>query len=108
MVAARFLGHAVFLRELLPHDLKPDISTLTCEEAINTARFFATVVGKAHSCQMDKSTRKHWLAELQRRRSKTLDAPSWLWTSILELITSHEAAYLEHCRRHAFNPPTSK
>ena len=34
-------------------------------------------------------------------RSKTLNAPSWLWSSVVELIAFHEKAYLEHCRRNA-------
>ena len=42
-----------------------------------------------------------WAAEVTRNRSKTLDAPSWLWSSIVELVAIHEAAYLEHCRRYA-------
>jgi uncharacterized protein (DUF2252 family) len=28
-----------------------------------------------------------------------LDAPSWLWSSIVELVKSHEGNYLEHCRK---------
>ena len=36
-----------------------------------------------------------------RNRSRTLDAPGWLWTAVVELIASHEAGYLEHCRRYA-------
>ncbi|MGF6918677.1 hypothetical protein OKW28_002850 [Paraburkholderia sp. 40] len=36
-----------------------------------------------------------------RNRSKTLDAPDWLRTSTVELVSSHEAGYLEHCRRYA-------
>ena len=39
--------------------------------------------------------------KLRKRHSKTLDAPSWLWTSVVALIADHEVAYLEHCRRHA-------
>ena len=65
------------------------------------ARFLAHVVGKAHARQMDDATRRRWYAELGRNRSQTLDAPSWLWSSIVALVVSHEAAYLEHCRRYA-------
>jgi hypothetical protein len=36
-----------------------------------------------------------------QKRSKTLDAPSWLWSSIVDLIASHESNYLEHCRKYA-------
>jgi len=35
--------------------------------------------------------------------SKSLDAPSWLWSSVVELMASHESAYLEHCRRYALS-----
>jgi uncharacterized protein (DUF2252 family) len=49
---------------------------------------------------MDGAGRKEWLADLMRNRSSSLDAPSWLWNSIVELVAAHEAAYLEHCRRY--------
>jgi len=62
------------------------------------------VVGRAHARQMDGETRHKWLAELSRQRSKTLDAPSWLWSSVVELLGTHEAAYLHHCRRFALEP----
>jgi uncharacterized protein (DUF2252 family) len=39
--------------------------------------------------------------EFDRHRSKSLDAPSWLWTSVVELMALHDAAYLDHCRRYA-------
>ena len=32
------------------------------------------------------------------RAGENLDAPSWLWTSVVQLVASHESAYLEHCR----------
>jgi hypothetical protein len=38
-----------------------------------------------------------------RNRSKTLDAPSWLWSSVVDLVTVHVAAYLDHCRRYAID-----
>ena len=46
-------------------------------------------------------TRAAWRHELGLNRSKTLDAPSWLWASVVELLVSHEGAYLEHCRVYA-------
>jgi uncharacterized protein (DUF2252 family) len=101
MAAARLLGKPVIVRELMPQDLKIEIETLSQAEAVAVARTLARVVGDAHGRQMDDATRKAWLADLARRRSKTLDAPSWLWTSVVELIALHEAAYLEHCRRYA-------
>jgi uncharacterized protein (DUF2252 family) len=96
---------SVFIRELLPQDLKIEIEQLTVPDAMKAASFLAGVVGKAHARQMDATTRKRWSAELERKRSKTLEAPSWLWTSVVSLIGSHEVAYLEHCRRFATQKP---
>ena len=101
MLAQRILDRSVFMRELMPQDLKIEIDQLTRDEAVKAARFLATVVGKAHARQMDEATRAEWSRELGRNRSKTLDAPSWLWSSIVELVAGHEAAYLDHCRRYA-------
>ena len=101
MLSARVLGKPVFIRELLPPDLKLELETLSRDEALGVAEFLAQIVGRAHARQMDASDRKAWLAELQRRRSKSLDAPSWLWNSVVDLVAAHEAAYLEHCRRYA-------
>ncbi len=108
MLAARFLGRAVFLRELLPQDLQIEIERLTRDEAIKAARFLAMVVGQAHARQMDVSTRKKWSEELVRHRVKTLDAPSWLWSSVVELLAIHEREYLEHCRKFAMTPISPK
>jgi uncharacterized protein (DUF2252 family) len=101
MLATHFLDRPVFLRELLPQDLQLEIERLTREEAVKIAWFLAAVVGQAHARQMDSPTKQKWYDELQRHRSKKLDAPSWLWTSIVELLTSHEGEYLEHCRKYA-------
>jgi len=101
MMPARFADKSVVLRELLPQDLKLELDQITQDEAQAAARFLAQVVGKAHARQMDEKTREAWRADLGRNRSKTLDAPSWLWSSVVELIASHEVAYLEHCRRYA-------
>ncbi len=101
MAALRLLGKAVVLRELLPQDLKLEFESLTRTEAVAVASFLAHVVGRAHVRQLGRQDRRAWLAELQRNRSKTLDAPSWLWNSIVDLVALHEAGYLEHCRRYA-------
>jgi uncharacterized protein (DUF2252 family) len=100
MLAARLNGRSVVIRELLPQDLKLEIEQLTHGEAVNAARFLATVVGEAHARQMDRSTRLAWRNAMLQKRSKTLDAPSWFWSCVVELVASHEAAYLEHCRRY--------
>lgn len=101
MLPAKMLNRSFVVRELLPQDLKLEMTQITREEARDAARFLATVVGKAHARQMDSDTREKWSAELGRSRTKTLDAPSWLWTSVTELIASHELGYLEHCRKYA-------
>jgi uncharacterized protein (DUF2252 family) len=49
MLATQFLGRSVFLRELLPQDLKLEIDRLTREEAMKVARYLAGVVGEPHS-----------------------------------------------------------
>jgi uncharacterized protein (DUF2252 family) len=101
MVAGRLVGRSVFTRELLPQDLKIEIENLTVDDAMKAASFLAGVVGNAHARQMDEKQRKAWSAELERYRSKSLDAPFWLWSSVVALIGSHEVAYLEHCRQYA-------
>src|ERR1700681_1943813 len=100
MVAGDLAKRSVFIRELLPQDLKVEIERLNTEQAMKAASFLAGVVGKAHARQMDKPARERWTRELERQRSKTLDAPSWLWSSVVALIGKHEVAYLEHCRKY--------
>ncbi|MBB5191480.1 uncharacterized protein (DUF2252 family) [Silvimonas terrae] len=101
LVAARFMDNGVFVRELLPQDLKLEIDTMETAEAMRVAHYLARIVGNAHARQMDEDTRRAWLTELGQRHGKTLDAPSWLWQSVVELVGSHEQGYLEHCRRYA-------
>jgi len=101
MMAARLLGRSVVLRELMPQDLKLEIDRLSRQEAVDSARYLAEVVGKAHARQMDATTRNAFANTFKVRRSAPLDAPSWLWSSVVELACTHEAAYLEHCRQFA-------
>lgn len=103
MLATKFLSRPVVMRELMPQDLKLEMDRLTREEAVAAASYLASVVGKAHARQMDAATRRSWKTELGRNRSKSLDAPGWMWRSVVELIASHETAYLEHCRRYAIS-----
>ena len=104
MLAARFLDRGVFMRELMPQDLKLEIDAISREEAMKAAHYLAMVIGVAHARQMSVLDRPKWLDELSRHRSASLDAPNWLWASILELMASHEVAYLEHCRRYVTDP----
>jgi uncharacterized protein (DUF2252 family) len=101
MLAVKLGGKDLVMRELMPQDLKFDLDRLTQEQAVAAARYLAGVVGKAHGRQMDAKTRSSWLSKLRKQHSKNLDAPSWLWSSVVALIADHETAYLEHCRRYA-------
>lgn len=101
MVTGRLLERSVFVRELLPQDLKLEIEALSQEEAVLVAEFLAKVVGMAHARQLDGEERVRWHAQLARGRETQLNAPSWLWNAIVDLVGIHEAAYLEHCRRFA-------
>jgi uncharacterized protein (DUF2252 family) len=64
-------------------------------------RHLAEEVGKAHARQMDAATRRDFASSFNQRKSARLNAPSWLWSSVVELASCHEAAYLEHCRLYA-------
>jgi uncharacterized protein (DUF2252 family) len=101
MLAVKLGGRDLVMRELMPQDLKFDLDRLTQEQAVAAAGYLAGVVGKAHGRQMDAKTRSNWLAKLRKQHSKSLDAPSWLWSSVVALIADHETAYLEHCRRYS-------
>jgi uncharacterized protein (DUF2252 family) len=101
MLASQFSKRAVVLRELMPQDLKFELEGMSPDDAIAAASLFAGVVGKAHARQMDRSTRSKWAAELTRHQPKALNAPSWLWTSVVDLVKIHEGAYLDHCRQYA-------
>jgi uncharacterized protein (DUF2252 family) len=107
MMASKLLERPVVIRELMPQDLKLEIDRLSREEAVNSARYLAEVVGKAHARQMDASTRREFASSfdpsLKQRKATRLNAPSWLWSSVVELASTHEAAYLEHCRRYALD-----
>jgi len=107
MMASKLLRRSVVIRELMPQDLKLAIDRLSRDEAVSSARYLAEVLGKAHARQMDASTRRDFAASLNQPKAARLNAPSWLWSSVIELASSHEAAYLEHCRRYALSetPP---
>ena len=89
------------IREMMTQDLKIEIEQLTRGDACSIARYLAGIVGHAHGRQMTLDQRRSWASDLTRNRPKTLDAPSWVWSSVVELLATHEAAYLDHCRRHA-------
>ena len=101
MMAARLLDKAVVVRELMPQDLKIEIDRLSRQEAMSLAHYLASIVGRAHGRQMTSSQRRAWRSDLAKNHKAALEAPSWLWASVVELIALHEAAYLDHCRQFA-------
>ena len=107
MRATSLLERPVFVRELMPQDLKLELNQFSAKEALKAASFLATVVGFSHARQMDSPTRTSWQQELKRHRTEDLDAPLWLWTAVVGLLVEHERSYLEHCRRYALSEGTS-
>ncbi len=101
MMAADLLDRPVIVRELMPQDLKLEIDQFSRHEAVAAARYLAYVVGRAHSRQMGEADRASWARELSLRHSKGLEAPGWLWSSVVALAARHEQGYLEHCRNYA-------
>ncbi len=101
MLPVRLLGKPVVMRELAPQDLKLDVDQFSRAEAVRAAHYLAHVVGRAHGRQMDEATRSRWRSEVTGNRSHAEGAPSWLWSSVVELAGRHEVGYLQHCLRYA-------
>jgi uncharacterized protein (DUF2252 family) len=101
MLSGTVDGHSIFVRELMPQDLKIELEMVDDAEARATARALARIVGIAHTRQMDEQSRDRWRLDLERSVTRSLEAPTWLWSSVVDLIGIHERAYLEHCRRFA-------
>jgi uncharacterized protein (DUF2252 family) len=103
MLPVQLLGKSAVLRELMPQDLKLEVDQFSSGEALKAAKYLAYVVGRAHARQMDPEAVREWRHLLTDHRGTGLDAPSWLWKGVVDLTASHEAGYLEHCRRHALS-----
>ncbi|MBD8906772.1 DUF2252 family protein [Methylorubrum zatmanii] len=99
MLPVQLLGKPVVVRELLPQDLKLDVDQFSREEAVQAARYLAHVVGRAHGRQMEPAVRAEWRKTTMRGSDD--GAPSWLWSSVVELAGRHEVGYLQHCRSYA-------
>ena len=97
MLAAKLQNKPVVIRELMPQDLKLDIEHLAQSEAFEIAGYLASVVGQAHGRQLGVRERTQWLRAIRPKRAA--NAPTWLWSAIVELLALHEAAYLDHCRK---------
>jgi uncharacterized protein (DUF2252 family) len=103
MLAVELAGTPLVLRELMPQDLKIELEQFSKAQASRAARYLAYVVGVAHARQMGGAERRSWREELAGRRGGTIDAPSWLWRSVVAMIARHETGYLNHCRRYALS-----
>jgi uncharacterized protein (DUF2252 family) len=101
MVPSRLCDRPVIIRELRPQDLKIELSKISQEEAIEAAHFLGEIIGKAHGRQMTVAQRKQWIFVLKRNQHKRINTPPWLWTSVVDLMSVHERAYLDHCKEHA-------
>lgn len=101
MLWGNVAGHAVFVRELMPQDLKLELEMFNDVEARATARALARIVGIAHARQMDASQKADWCGQLEGSSTRWLEAPNWLWASVVDMVGVHERAYLDHCRRFA-------
>ncbi len=101
MMPIRMLDRSLFIRELAPQDLKLEVDQFSRGQAVMASRYLAFVVGKAHARQLGAAERAEWGGVLDADRRGLIDTPSWLWESVVSLAGSHEAGYLEHCRRYA-------
>jgi uncharacterized protein (DUF2252 family) len=101
MIAARLLERPVVLRELAPQDLKLEVEQFSRGEAIEAAAYLAYVVGRAHARQMGNDEKRDWARRITHDRDANIEAPSWLWRTVVDLAGAHEVGYLDHCRRFA-------
>ena len=76
-----------------------------CKTSSSRREVVKITTGKLRSVSrdrlLDEVTRDRWRKDLEQSATRSLDAPSWLWSSVVDLIGIHERAYLEHCRRFA-------
>ena len=101
MAPATVLDKHVFVRELLPQDLKFELDSLGADEAVAIGHYLASVVAAAHARQLTSPAAATWLETFRKESAKNLNAPAWLWAAVVDLVALHEGAYLEHCREHA-------
>jgi uncharacterized protein (DUF2252 family) len=100
MTTGNIVGRGVFVRQLMPQDMKVEIRDAETTELRETAFALGGVVGSSHARQMSMDDADRWRKEVLKGKTRLLDAPSWLWQSVAELLALHQAAYLEHCRRY--------
>lgn len=100
-MASVVIDKPVFIREITPQDMKIEINRLAGGPIQAIAHYLGGVLGHAHGRQMDNPAWRSWTTELGRARKEMPEAPSWLWSSVVDLLAIHDKAYLEHCRQFA-------
>jgi uncharacterized protein (DUF2252 family) len=98
MLPATLLGKDVVLRELMPQDLKLDLSSIEQREGPQVAHCLGNVLGRAHARQMTPADRQRWREQLLRGCASRGTLPAWLWSTTIGLMAAHEQAWLDHCR----------
>ena len=97
MVASEIDKKRVVVHELMPQDEKICLDKIKAKEALDVGRYLGAVVGRAHARQLDKTDAKAWRSAVLEKTEKDR-CPAWFWSAIVHLASTHEAAYLVHCR----------
>lgn len=100
MISAAVLGVPVYVRELLPQDLKLELDILSEQDVEPVSAYLGSVVGIAHARQLSPAECADWLGKFRKEAAPRSTAPAWLWSAVVDLVALHEGAYLEHCREH--------
>lgn len=97
MLAASVLRKRVVVRELMPQEHKVTLVDLDPAEAIPVGRYLGEVIGRAHGRQMHGDDARAWAKELVRKKESRALPPEWMFEPLLDLVSTHEVAYLRHC-----------
>ena len=90
MAPATLLDKDVFVRELLPQDLKFELESLGEAEATAVGHYLASVVAIAHARQLDSGTCAAWLETFREGSAQNMNAPAWLWAAVVDLVAADE------------------
>ena len=92
----------------MPQDLKLELDQLTVKESV-TGGCLPGLSGGKRTRPPDGlgNTRSSWQKELAGNRTNNLDAPSWLWTSVVGLLwrTKRRTSNTAGCTRSKTNSP---
>ncbi len=101
MIAATVMKKPVFVRELLPQDIKFELDAMADADVDDVSTCLGSVIAIAHAQQLTSAQCAEWLEAFRREHAPRSTAPAWLWAAVVDLVALHEGAYLEHCRGHA-------